>query len=150
NALARDFVQSGYDIQALQREIVNSRAYQLSSRYTGTWDVANTNLFARKLVRRLWSEEIHDAVVQSSNVIPSYTGTYTYVQGDVRQWGPVSFAMMFPEPFNTPTGAATNIPASVALLDAFLRGNRDDQERKGEGSIGQALGLMNDNFMMQR
>jgi hypothetical protein len=150
NALAHDFVESGYDIRALQREIVNSRAYQLSSRYAGAWDVNNTNLFARKLVRRLWSEEIHDAVVQSSNVIPTYSGTYSFAPGDPRQWGPVSFAMKFPEPFNTPNGAAQNIPASTAFLDAFLRGNRDDEDRKGEGSISQALGLMNDNFVMQR
>jgi hypothetical protein len=36
------------------------------------------------------------------------------------------------------------------FLDAFLRGNRDDQSRKTEGSILQALGLMNDAFVQNR
>ncbi len=36
------------------------------------------------------------------------------------------------------------------FLDTFLRGNRDDQPRKEEGSILQALGLMNDNFVQSR
>jgi hypothetical protein len=31
-----------------------------------------------------------------------------------------------------------------------LRGNRDDQPRRSEGSISQALDLMNDNFIMSR
>ena len=38
NALAADFVASGYDLQALTKEIINSQTYQLSSRYNGTWD----------------------------------------------------------------------------------------------------------------
>src|SRR5262249_31370846 len=63
NALAQDFINSGYDLRALQREIVNSRTYQLSSRYPGTWDPGTANLFGRHLVRRLWSEELHDALV---------------------------------------------------------------------------------------
>jgi hypothetical protein len=153
NALAHDFVQSGYDIHALQREIVNSRAYQLSSRYDGTWDPANANLFARKLVRRLWSEEIHDSIAQSSGILPTYPGAYQYLpaapggMADIRQWGPVSFAMKFPEPFATPDGSTG---AVATFLDAFLRGNRDDQVRRPDGSISQALGLMNDNFVMSR
>ena len=35
-------------------------------------------------------------------------------------------------------------------LDSFLRGNRDDQPRAGDGSILQALNLMNDSFVMTR
>ena len=147
NALAADFVNSGYDIRALQKEIVNSRAYQLSSRYNGTWDPTTANLFGRKLVRRLWAEEVHDSIAQSSGILPSYPGAYQYVPGDIRNWGPVSWAMKFPEPFATPDGAAG---AVATFLDAFLRGNRDDQVRRPDGSISQALGLMNDNFIMSR
>jgi hypothetical protein len=138
NALAEDFVASGYDLRALMREIVNSNTYQLSSRYNGNWDSSTANLFGRKLVRRLWSEELHDAIVQTSGVIPTYNNA---------TWGPLSYAMQFPEPLNTPdggNGAVNN------FLNAFLRGNRDDQPRKPDGSILQALGLMNDNFVMSR
>ena len=35
NALAQHFIDSGYDLKALMREIVNSDTYQLSSRYNG-------------------------------------------------------------------------------------------------------------------
>ena len=46
------------------RAIANSDAYQLSSRYNGTYNSAWDALYARKFVRRLWSEEVHDAIVQ--------------------------------------------------------------------------------------
>ena len=139
NALAQDFINSNYDIKGLMREITNSQAYQLSSRYNGTWDPSWQTLFARKMVRRLWSEEVHDSITQSSGVIPTYNMGAVY--------GSTSWAMQIPEPVNLPdggNGAVNN------FLNAFLRGNRDDQQRKGDGSISQALDLMNDNFVMSR
>ena len=137
NALAQDFVASKFDLKALMREIANSRAYQLSSRYNGTWNPAWANLFARKMVRRLWAEEIHDAITQSAGMVPSYTD---------RNYGALSLALQFPEPFNTPdNGGPVN-----NFLNAFLRGNRDDQPRSQDGSISQTLDLMNDNFVMSR
>jgi len=141
NALAQDFVDSGYNLQALMKEIVNSQTYQLSSRYNGNWDPTTASLFGRKLVRRLWSEEFHDAIAQSSGIVPVYNNA---------DWGPVSLAMKFPEPYNTPNGPATNIPVSTTFMDAFLRGNRDDQPRSSDGAITQALNLMNDPFVMGR
>ena len=140
NALAQDFVNSGYNLKALMKEIANSRAYQLSSRYTGTWDPNSQTLFARHLVRRMWSEEVADAITQSSGVTATYTNA---------NWNPttVNWAMKLPEPRNT---GGNGTAASVGFLDAFLRGNRDDQDRRGDGSISQALDLMNDNFIMQR
>ena len=96
--------------------------------------------FARKFVRRLWGEEIHDAVVLSSGVMPAYT-----IRGFSDSGFPtLSFAMQFPDTVNVPGGAINT------LLDNFMRGNRDDQLRRGDGSILQALSLMNDNFIMTR
>jgi hypothetical protein len=138
NALAQDFINSGYNLKSLMREIVNSRAYQLSSRYDGTWDPNSQTLFARHQVRRLWSEELADSIAQSSGIPTTYTNS---------AWGPVSWAMQLPEPLNT---GGSGTAASQVFLDAFLRGNRDDQARRGDGSISQALDLMNDNFVMQR
>lgn len=137
NALAQDFVNSKYDVKGLMRQIVTSRAYQLSARYDGVWNPAWERLFARKLVRRLWAEEIHDAVAQSSNVLPSYTNPI---------YGKTSWAMQLAEPLGTPDGAG---PVAT-FLDAFLRGNRDDEQRRPDGSISQALDLMNDNLVMSR
>jgi len=139
NALAQDFINSKYDVKALMREITNSQAYQLSSRYNGNWNPAWTPLFARKMVRRLWSEELHDAITATSGVVPTYNLGATY--------GTVSLAMQLPEPLNMPDGG--NGPVNN-FLNAFLRGNRDDQPRKGDGSILQALYLMNDNFTASR
>src|SRR5262249_6094524 len=55
----------------------------------------------------------------------------------------VSYTMQFPDVINTEGG--TN-----AFLDTFLRGNRDDQPRKYEGSILQALNLMNNNAIVEQ
>jgi len=137
NALAQDFINSNYDLKSLMRQIANSRAYQLSSRYDGEWNSTNERLFARKLVRRLWSEEIHDAVVQSSGIPVTYTNV---------NWNPstVTWAMQLPEPIANTGGLPT------VFLNAFLRGNRDNEARKGDGTISQALALMNDAFITTR
>lgn len=141
NALATHFIQSGYDLKATMREIVNSQAYQLSSRYNGSWSPNYQPYFARKYVRRLWAEEVHDAIVLSSGTYPSYKLT-----GFTDQGAPyptvLTFAMQGPDVVESfsgdpQSGNATN------LLNAFLRGNRDDQPRKQDGSILQALNQMN-------
>jgi hypothetical protein len=140
NAMAQRFVDTGYDLKMLMRDITNSQAYQLATEYNGNWNVAWEPLFARKFVRRLWGEEIHDAVVQSSGLMPSYKITGFSDQG----FPGLSFAMQMPDTVNMPGGTVS------AFLDSFLRGNRDDQPRRGDGSILQALGLMNDNVIMSR
>ncbi len=142
NALATHFVQSGYSIKALMREIANSQAYQLSSRYNGTWNEAWDGLFARKNVRRLWAEEVHDAVAQSSGNLPSYNITNFTELGFAKP----SYAMQFPDVLNAPSGDGN----ASAFLDSFIRGNRDDQPRKSDGSILQALNLMNNPFIQAR
>ena len=145
NALAAHFVQNGYNIKATMREIVNSNTYQLSSRYPGTWNAAWQPYFARKYVRRLWGEEIHDAVVDSSGTYPTYQMTGFTDQG----YPAFQYAMQIPDV----VGALKQDPQSGntgTLLDAFLRGNRDDQPRKQDGSILQALNLMNNGFIESR
>lgn len=141
NALAQHFIDSGYNLKAIMSEITNSDAYQLSSQYSGTWDPSWQPYFARKYVRRLWAEEVHDAVTQSSGALPSYTvGGFTD-QGFAKP----SYAMQLPEP-----GVNTNDGNANTLLTNFLRGNRDDQPRKQDGSILQALTLMNGGFVEAR
>jgi hypothetical protein len=139
NALAQHFIDSGFNVKSLMREIATSDTYQLSSRYDGQWSAEYEPYFARKFVRRLWGEEIHDAVVQSSGSYPSYS---------VRGWTDlgmpkVTYAMQFPDVINVEG-------TTDAFLDSFLRGNRDDQPRKSEGSILQALNLMNSSIIENR
>ena len=151
NTLAQSFIDSGYDIKALMRLIVNSDTYQLASDYSGTWDPAWDQYFARKFVRRLWSEEVHDSIVTAINTLPVYTvsgftSDSTVYGVSSAGFGKISYAMQAPDVVNMPDGGG----AVSQFLDTFLRGNRDDQPRKGEGSILQALGLMNDNFVQSR
>jgi hypothetical protein len=140
NALAQRFIENGYSVRWLMREIANSDTYQLSSRYGGQWNPAWEGYFARKFVRRLWAEEIHDALAQSSGLVPSYNVAGFSTLG----FPTVSWAMQLPDVVTVPGGAVTT------FLDNFLRGNRDDADRKPEGSVLQALSLMNDQLVAAR
>ncbi|HEV8148043.1 MAG TPA: DUF1553 domain-containing protein [Bryobacteraceae bacterium] len=131
NALAKSFIDSGYDIKALMRLITTSDTYQLSSRYDpAKWNPDWEPLFARKLVRRLWGEEVTDALALSSN-IPT-----TFNQRDSAGGAP-TWAMQTAEP-----------QQEAAFQQAFLIGNRDDQPRSDTGNIQQALAMMNDATVM--
>jgi hypothetical protein len=130
--LAQEFISGNYDLKTLMRKIVNSKAYQLSSRYNGSWNPTWERLFARKLVRRLWGEEIHDAVVQSSGIVSNYNLGAVY--------GTKSWAMQFPD----------TRPVFLQFVDDFMNGNRDEEDRLHEVSIQQALNLMNNNVVMSR
>lgn len=145
NALATHFVQSGYNVKALMREIVNSDTYQLSSRYNGTWQASYEPYFARKYVRRLWAEEVYDAVAQSSGYQPAYTMTGFTDQG----YNKPTYAMQFPDTTSSVSGV-NNTGDLNNMLNYFLRGNRDDQPRKQDGSILQALSLMNNPIVEMR
>ncbi len=142
NALAQHFIDSGYNLKSLMSEIANSDAYQLSSQYPGQWDPAWQPYFARKYVRRLWAEEIRDAVAQSSGLMPSLTVTGFTDQGFANP----TYAMQLPDVTNVNTSDGN----ADALMNSFLRGNRDDQPRKQDGSILQALSLMNNPFLEAR
>jgi hypothetical protein len=151
NALAQSFIDSGYNIKALQRLILASDTYQLASEYNGTWDPAWEPYFARHFVRRLMGEEIHDSIVTAVGTLPVYTvngftNASTVYGVDSPGFGKISYAMQAPDVVNMPDNGG----AVSQLMDVFLRGNRDDQPRKTEGSILQALGLLNDPFVQNR
>lgn len=67
NELAAGFVDSGFSIQQLLRTICNSSAYQLSASFPGEWKESYRDYFARKFVRMLSAEELHDAIVISTS-----------------------------------------------------------------------------------
>lgn len=134
NDLARQFQQNSFDLKWLMRAIASSQAYQLSSRYPGVWKPEYEKYFARKFVRRLWGEEILDAVVQISN-IPNRMNVPTL--------GPLNWAMHLPDPAS-PGGAVGS------FLDSFFRGNRDTELRRPDGAVPQVLNLMNDSLVVTR
>jgi hypothetical protein len=132
--LADSFIAGNYDLRALIRTIVVSNAYQLSSRYTpGDWNEAWAPYYARHYPRRLMAEEVLDAIQKSTGVAASLA---------VSGGGSVPRAMLLPDPTEGGTFAE--------FLNYFERGNRDDEPRTSDGSIVQALALLNDRIVTDR
>jgi hypothetical protein len=136
--LAQYLRDVNFQMKPFLRLLLESSAYQLSSRYDAAWSPALTPLFARHLARRLEGEEIHDAIVQATGAPASYTVTGFP--------NPVQWAMQLPEP-NEPRGNPGN---AVTFMNTFFRGNRDNTARRQDGSIQQQLALMNDLFVLNR
>lgn len=63
DAMADDFRTNGYRLKRLIGNICKSSAYQLSARFEGEWKDSYTKYYARKYVRQLNAEEIHDSIV---------------------------------------------------------------------------------------
>jgi hypothetical protein len=146
--LGKFFMERDTNLRELVKTIVQSSAYQLSSRYPGEWKADYVPLFARHYPRRIWAEEVHDAIVKATGVMPRYT--YPLISADTVQRGsqlpqsePVAWAMRFPD-VNEPR----NTPAVRDFMTSFNRGNRDTARRSATGSILQQLNMMNDNTVV--
>ncbi len=128
DALAADFVAHSYSIKHLERVILNSRAYQLSSLPNDSNRHDTTN-YSHYYLRRLSAEELMDAVVQVTGIEERFTG-----------WAPGTRAMQIPH------------GAPSYLLTAFGRvADREfAQERKEDPSISQVLHLMNGGTLNQK
>jgi hypothetical protein len=127
------------------RKITLSEAYQLSSAHDN-WKPEWERFGARHFVRRLWAEEITDAIAQISGFPSSYTyntSTLAPAMGGTPNVT-VAWAMQLPQTGRLPGGAMGQ------FLDSFLRGNRIDADRKDEGSIPQVLNLLNDSYVLDR
>jgi hypothetical protein len=61
DALAADFARTGYDLRALERTVLNSRTYQLSSTPNAT-NRLDRNNYARSYVRPLMAEVVVDTL----------------------------------------------------------------------------------------
>jgi len=134
--LALQAVRVDFQLKDFMRILVQSSAYQLSSRYDANWNIDSIPLFARHYPRRLDAEEIHDAIAKATGVLGNYNVNGT--AAPLIQW-----AMQLPDPL-APSGGGAN------LLNAFLRGNRDSAQRSSAGSILQRLSIMNDSFVTSR
>jgi hypothetical protein len=136
--LAEWFQANHYDLRGLISLIAKSNAYQLSATYPGTWDVSYVPFYARRYVRRLDAEEVHDAIAQAT-AIP---GNYTLQGSDLP---PVQWAMQFPD-----TKEPRSNGTVAAFLNAFGRGDRDTTFRRSDGSILQALNMLNSPVLLSR
>lgn len=135
--LTTSFISSGYDLRALLRTIANSSSYQLSSSYTpGAWNEGWTTYYARHYPHRLTAEELLDAITKATSVPQPVT---------IGGLGSVAHAMQFPDTSEPPSRTALG-----TFLDEFGRGNRDDEARKNDSSIVQALSLLNNTIVTNR
>jgi hypothetical protein len=137
DALARDFVEHKYDVKHLIRMVMNSAAYQRSSR-PAKGNETDDRFYSKYVVRRLSGEVILDALSQVTNVPTQFTKVYTGVEGGTADTG------------NYPEGTrALQLPDSQVasrFLDAFGRPDRVQTcscERQQDSTVGQALMLNN-------
>ena len=134
--LAESFSGSGFDLRAFLKTIVVSNAYQLSSIYTpGEWSETWTPYYARHYPRRMLAESVLDSIARATGVALARMN----LQGNLS----VQRAMELPDP-TEPRG-----PVGT-MLNSFGRGDRDGTERSREGSIVQALTMLNDAFVTTR
>jgi hypothetical protein len=121
-ALNREFVARKYDLRALMRVILNSRAYQLSSA-TRPGNATDARFYSHYYARRLPAEVMLDAICDATGVPEKFDG---YPQG-VR-------AVQVPDP-----------GANSYFLRTFGRSERVTAcacERVGEVSLPQVLHLI--------
>ena len=137
DALAKEFVEHKYDVKHLIRLVMNSAAYQRSSRPV-KGNEADDRFYSKYIVRRLSGEVILDALSEVTGVPTPFTQVYTGVEG-----GTAATA-------NYPEGLrALQLPDSrVAskFLDAFGRPDRSQTcacERQQDSTVSQALMLNN-------
>jgi len=73
NALAKHFVESGFDIKGLVRVICQSKTYQLSS-LPNEYNLKDKQNFSRYYPKRLTAEVLYDAFHRVTNTTQSYSG----------------------------------------------------------------------------
>ncbi|HYI93971.1 MAG TPA: DUF1553 domain-containing protein [Bryobacteraceae bacterium] len=154
--LSQFFVENDTNLRELIKTIVHSSAYQLSSRYEPEWKVEYVPLFARHYPRRMMAEEVHDAIVKATGVMPQLS--YQLVNNQTipqitpansrPKSDPVAWAMKMPDATEPRFLNGTQNGSVVNFLNTFLRGNRDTARRAETGSILQQLSLMNDNTVV--
>jgi hypothetical protein len=124
SALAKDFQEHHYSVRHLLDTICNSRAYQLSARYEVEWKDAYTKYYARKFVRMLSAEELHDSIA----IATERPGSFKY--GDEK----VGMAMHL----SGPAGSSD----VKYFMQTFGQSNRNNPPRPLSGSPLQPLLLM--------
>ncbi len=125
DALNRDFVQSGFDLKHMMRQIALSRTYQAALKST-RWNEDDKTNFSHAVPRRLEAEQLYDAIHIATDTNAHFAG----VAAGTR-------AVALPDA-NSATGEG--------FLDLFGKPAREtpcECERSSTVSLGQALNLIN-------
>ncbi len=131
-ALTTDFRKNNYSLKRLFATILKSNAYQLSARYNGEWKEDFTKYFARKFVRQLAAEEVHDAIAMAT----ARPGNFNY-GGEKMGWA------MQP---SGPTGGGD----VKHFMQTFGQSNRSNPPKNPTGSPLQAMLLMQSSVVVDR
>ncbi len=132
NELAADFRRSGHSLKHLFRTLCRSNAYQLSARFDGEWREPYTKYFARKLVRMLSAEELHDAIALATD----RPGNFRFGSGQV------GMAMQL----SGPSGGGD----LKYFMQTFGQSNRNNPPKPLTGSPLQPLLLMQSPVVAER
>lgn len=143
--LAQDFIESGFDLQHLHKQIVKSSAYQLAASFPAEWRPEYAPYFARKFVRRLSAEQVYDAVVKATDLhIPIQIPlTDQKVQYMVQMRGPGDLRRS--------STLGPQLKRDLRFFaESFGQANREFNEPSREGSLIQAALMMNSNLVKEK
>lgn len=129
-ALAKSFVDSGFDLRALMRTITSSRVYQLSSRPNASNERDEQN-YSRALFRRIDAEVLLDMICQTTGVGEKFPGVPAGCRA-IQLWDSRSTHYVL-KLFGRPT-----------------RATACECERNSEPSVGQVLHLLNGPDIMSK
>jgi hypothetical protein len=129
--LARDFAASNFDLRRLQRALVLTKTYQLSSRSEEN-DPSRGLYFAQMNIKSFTAEQLYDCIAVAAR-------QETSVAGPVDQTGLLRFSDMtrqgFIEQFRAPAGQATDyhagIPQALTLMHGGLVHSATDVATSG-------------------
>ncbi|MFO0968714.1 MAG: DUF1549 and DUF1553 domain-containing protein [Gemmataceae bacterium] len=138
-ALAKDFVDHGYDVKHILRAMLNSNTYQRSAK-TNKWNQLDTVHFSHAVPRRLTAEQVLDTLSQVTGIRENFRSrfgeaTVALPAGGVR------------------AGALPDRQLTAELLDIFGRPRGESScscERVDEISLTLALHLINGQSVARR
>ncbi len=139
DALAKDFVAHHYDVKYVMRLVLNSAAYQRSSKPL-PGNVTDDRFYSHYLIRRLPAEVILDAYAQVAGVPTPFNQRYSGVEGAL------ALAATNDYPLGTRALQLPDSRVASEFLDEFGRPDRMQTcscERQQDSSVGQALHLNN-------
>lgn len=157
--LAKEFITSGFNVRHVHRLILNSRAYQQSSRPNAT-NRHDTSNFARFYPRRMMAEQLYDSISQATSVFlpiggrnggrrALIAGGVFGADGEERE--PITRVLQLPA---LPGGGGQGRAGQVrAFLDTFGKPRREvvcECERSTDGNVSQALALINGEIVNEK
>lgn len=147
NLLAKNLIESGYDLKSLSRWIMNAKAYQRSSRHKGKEAPAEAaGFFTTRLVKPLSPEQLYDSVMtltrahearadrESANARQAFLRSFqqTFGSNEVATSSPtfngtITQALMM---MNSPTiVAACACRPGTFLHELVMDGSRDEEKK---------------------